>query len=1087
MKKILVIWAFVIVSVLFFAAPAYAGAATLISDYSLGQNTEWTASNSPYIIENHFDIPPGTTLTIDPGTVIKFTGDGSLSVHGTLVANGASDNKIYFTDISDDSVGGVTSGGVDIDGDGQDDVDGIPSDWGIMALGGSNISIADAEIRNVSSGIYLLGNSSARQETSFSNVIMSDINSYFLSEYADISFSDVDWHAPFSDYSFLLFADTKADFDTVSIHDGEEGPLVLNSSVNFTKSIISNMSGPAFMIYNGSDVSLSSSLISNISPDNSDDAAVEVYNAGSSVDIASSTISDIDGTAFDVINATANISNSSVSNANFGVESINGTVSISDSTLANIDQYAVLTYAGMPTVLAENNFWGDATGPYNLDTNPTGLGVEVSDNVDFLNWLSSDPNQHCCSNVMFLPGIEGSRLYMPGLLIENELWEPNRDNDGKDLEFDANGNSIHQNIYTKVGDIVDKAYERLPIVNRYAPDIYKSFIDDMNTLKSNGTINDWEPIAYDWRLPYDQILDSGKVIGNEISYLSATDSPYIIQELKNLASTSKTGKVTIVAHSNGGLLTKDLMMKLQDEGLAGLVDKIIFVAVPQTGAPESIGALLHGFDQGINILSVNMLSAQEARELASNMPMTYNLLPSQTYFNDVTTPVVTYQSTSTIPFVESLLAKYGSSIDSYDTFSNFLLGTDGRDTPLYRDLTDPSIGNPILLTLASTTHDILDNWVPPSNIELIQIAGWGDDTVSGIDYYQGVKKGEATLEYKPNFVEDGDGTVPVPSALATPISSNVSRYWLDLGQYNTDAKSNASHSTIFQVAGLEDFIKNTIENGTSTLPEYFSTTSPTDVPDRELRFVLHAASTTLDAYDDAGNHTGISTTTGLIEENIPGTTYQNFGDVTIVATPIRHSGEPLRVVAGNSSDDSITLDVDQTQGGTVLSSESFVDIPMTGSSLAQVSATDSIEDIPDISSMNVDEDASDTDSFTALPVSTTTISSPIVSDIISQVSNTETVALTFHRGSSHQVSINQQNLPFVVPVSPRVTTPPISSIENKKTAQGIQQVASISSTTRNTQTASVYEAMSRSGIINFVLNVMQSTFNTVINLFGRIF
>ncbi len=147
------------------------------------------------------------------------------------------------------------------------------------------------------------------------------------------------------------------------------------------------------------------------------------------------------------------------------------------------------------------------------------------------------------------------------------------------------------------------------------------------------------------------------------------------------------------------------MMKLQDEGLAGLVDKIIFVAVPQTGAPETIGALLHGFDQGINILSVNMLSAQEARELASNMPMTYNLLPSQTYFDDVSTPVVTYQSTSTIPFVESLLAKYGSSIDSYDTFA-ILFWVQMVEIRLYRDVTDPSIGNPTLLTLASTTHDI---------------------------------------------------------------------------------------------------------------------------------------------------------------------------------------------------------------------------------------------------------------------------------------------------------------------------------------------------------------------------------------------
>jgi pimeloyl-ACP methyl ester carboxylesterase len=40
---------------------------------------------------------------------------------------------------------------------------------------------------------------------------------------------------------------------------------------------------------------------------------------------------------------------------------------------------------------------------------------------------------------------------------------------------------------------------------------------------------------------------------------AATSTPYIIQELRRLAATSKTGKVTIIAHSNGGLLAKALL------------------------------------------------------------------------------------------------------------------------------------------------------------------------------------------------------------------------------------------------------------------------------------------------------------------------------------------------------------------------------------------------------------------------------------------------------------------------------------------------------------------------------------------------
>ncbi len=524
----------------------------------------------------------------------------------------------------------------------------------------------------------------------------------------------------------------------------------------------------------------------------------------------------------------------------------------------------------------------------------------------------------------------------------------------------------------------------------------------MDSLKSDGTINDWEPIAYDWRLPYDQILNSGKVTGDEISYLSATDSPYIIQELKRLAGDSKTGKVTIIAHSNGGLLAKDLMIKLQAEGISNLVDKIVFVAVPQVGTPDALGALLHGFGQSIGIYLIpTFFSANEGRELSENMPMTYNLLPSKAYFDSVTTPVITYDSTSTIPLIESFVTHYGQSIDSYDSFQNFLFGNDGRAMPSYDDLSYPSIGNPTLINSSAVTHDILDNWTPPSSVKLIQIAGWGDDTPSGIYYYQGVENGETALEYEPSLVEDGDGTVVVPSALATSLGANVERYWLDLGRYNSDNKTDISHGTIFNAQSLEDFLKNIIQGDDDVLPDYFSTTSPTDIPSEELRFFLHAASSTIDVYDDSGDHTGISTTTGLVEENIPGTTYRNFGDVTLVTIPASHSSSPTSTVGAPTSDvgatsspskpekvkkpkikvvvksnvsDSISINVDDATGDNISSSVSFVDIPVSTTSVAEIDIATSSPAISDISSVNVSDENDDSDNFDVLPAENATTS-----------------------------------------------------------------------------------------------------------------
>lgn len=38
---------------------------------------------------------------------------------------------------------------------------------------------------------------------------------------------------------------------------------------------------------------------------------------------------------------------------------------------------------------AENNWWGDATGPFHPGTNPAGAGNAVSDNVDYRPWLDA--------------------------------------------------------------------------------------------------------------------------------------------------------------------------------------------------------------------------------------------------------------------------------------------------------------------------------------------------------------------------------------------------------------------------------------------------------------------------------------------------------------------------------------------------------------------------------------------------------------------------------------------------------------------------------------------------------------------------
>jgi hypothetical protein len=65
-------------------------------------------------------------------------------------------------------------------------------------------------------------------------------------------------------------------------------------------------------------------------------------------------------------------------------------------TYANIhDNYWGLYVRDYPSVLsvtAENNWWGDCSGPYHSTTNPSGTGDAVSDNVDYGPWsFTPDP------------------------------------------------------------------------------------------------------------------------------------------------------------------------------------------------------------------------------------------------------------------------------------------------------------------------------------------------------------------------------------------------------------------------------------------------------------------------------------------------------------------------------------------------------------------------------------------------------------------------------------------------------------------------------------------------------------------------
>src|SRR3989344_6125923 len=63
-------------------------------------------SESPYILSGSATIASGTSLTIDPGVIIKIVPICSIVIEGNLDAIGSADAPIIFTSIKNDSVGG---------------------------------------------------------------------------------------------------------------------------------------------------------------------------------------------------------------------------------------------------------------------------------------------------------------------------------------------------------------------------------------------------------------------------------------------------------------------------------------------------------------------------------------------------------------------------------------------------------------------------------------------------------------------------------------------------------------------------------------------------------------------------------------------------------------------------------------------------------------------------------------------------------------------------------------------------------------------------------------------------------------------
>ncbi len=636
MKKSINILVVIGISTAFFVAPALAHAYTIVTGSSLPSDTEWTADKSPYVIMNDFTVPLDVTLTIDPGVVVEFTGRESLYVWGNIIANGTTNQKIYFTAAGDASVGAVLND--------SDDIFPI-SLWGIVVEGGV-LNMNNAEMRSMVYGIDMYGGNIDLNNVSISGdePTIEDIN-------GTLDFSNVDLGGD-PGYAILLggsYAELFA--NNVSIHDSGGGVETwANAKISATNLNLSRINGQAFNLIGGS-LNLSDSTLSDIYT-TANLAAISTT-IGTSLSIDSTTISNVSGTVINILNgANVSISNTVISNAVGGIEisdglsylpnySPNALNTISSSTISNIDndaidvsganlnvsgssltnigQYALYNTDSSPLAAAENNYWGDPSGPYNPNSNPNGHGAEVSDGVDFSNWTGETASTATTTSATSTPSesTTTSSVLEPVIIIPGIFGSEEKDG----------------------------AWVMDPILHAY---------DDLiATLAANGysTSTTLFTFPYDWR---NSNVVTAKLLEQKIS------------EVKTICGCSR---VNLVAHSMGGLVARQY---IQSDDYQNDVDKVIFLGTPHLGAPEDYFAW-EGAVASPNPLDLSgkvmdaILGEYGLHEgylspfnfIHEKVPSIQELLPISAYKFDFDTGEIQEYSSSTYPtnsFLENLEA-----------------------------------------------------------------------------------------------------------------------------------------------------------------------------------------------------------------------------------------------------------------------------------------------------------------------------------------------------------------------------------------------------------------------------------------------
>jgi parallel beta-helix repeat protein len=296
----------------------------VVNSGTVPHNASW-AGGQVYYLPGLVTVDAVATVGIGAGAILKFGQESRIDVNGTLNATGTSGNLVYFTDYRDD-IGGDTNG------------DGTASSPGQGWWRGINIGNGGSATLDYCSIRYSTGYS-IYQVGTFGGVLKTGSGSLTLTN------SIVSNSGGAGVWLFNTTATATLSGNTITTN-GISGVLLDNASNSIT------LSGNYLSGNTHSGIFLSgSSTVPLISGNRINGNAYGIY---------------VSAGANPVIGGTEANGNDIYSNTNYGV--YNDTPSV--------------------TVNARYNWWDSALGPHHSITNPNGTGNDVSDYIDFSNFLT---------------------------------------------------------------------------------------------------------------------------------------------------------------------------------------------------------------------------------------------------------------------------------------------------------------------------------------------------------------------------------------------------------------------------------------------------------------------------------------------------------------------------------------------------------------------------------------------------------------------------------------------------------------------------------------------------------------------------